>query len=114
MTKIISADNLGEDFNEMLDELKEGETHFLIMRDAETAGVLLSVEKFNEIMQMLEALNSLEYLPADDFDFYGADISGITPIGINGDDKTPANEKGKRSGEELREQAAKLGIHIIK
>jgi PHD/YefM family antitoxin component YafN of YafNO toxin-antitoxin module len=114
MTKIISAEILGESLNRLLDALKQGETHFLIERGEETVGVLLSVEKFNEIMQMLETLNSLEYFPTDEFESYAPDMPPLSGFHLVEDDKSAGGEKGKRSSEEIREDAARLGIHIIK
>jgi PHD/YefM family antitoxin component YafN of YafNO toxin-antitoxin module len=111
MTKIIAAEILGENFNRLLDALKKGETHFLIERDDETVGVLLSVEKFNEIMQMLETLNSLDYIATEDFEMHAPEMRHLEVVE---DYKGQNGEKNKRTSEEIREDAARLGIHIIK
>lgn len=116
MTKIISAELLRTQLNNLLDELNQGETHFIIERNQEVAGVLLSIEKFQEIMQMLEMLNSLDYIPAEDFEpENGLNTPYLSPLPTLNDATPAATEpEPKARTTRLSEAAAKLGIHIVK
>lgn len=62
MAKTISATTLRSQLSSLLDQLKAGETHFVIERNNQAEAVLLNFDKFQEIMQMLEMLNRLEFI----------------------------------------------------
>jgi len=62
MSKTISATILRSQLSTLLDQLQDGETHFIIERNNQPEAVLLNMRKFQEIMQMLELLNRLELI----------------------------------------------------
>src|SRR5437764_8935141 len=62
MGKKISAKELKTQLGSFLDQLEQGQSHFVIERNDQEVAVLLSMEKFRDIMQMLELLNTLDFI----------------------------------------------------
>jgi prevent-host-death family protein len=117
MGKIISATTLRNQLSNLLDELHDGETHFIIERNNEKVAVLLSMEKFKDIMQTLELLNTLEYIGTAGLeeDTLPDDIPDCPeplprPEGV----PLPPRHSHRAANETLESVAAKLGIRVIK
>ena len=102
MGKKISATKLRTQLGDLLDQLDDGETHFVVERNNREVAVLLSMEKFRDIMQMLELFNSLDYIDEVPAEFPVVDV--LRP-------EKPAVPTGR---ENLAAIAEKLGIKIIK
>jgi PHD/YefM family antitoxin component YafN of YafNO toxin-antitoxin module len=121
MGKTISATILRSQLSTLLDQLKAGETHFVIERNNQAEAVLLNITKFQEIMQMLEMLNRLEFIGTEsyeadlrlpdfvkaDYDFEYDDEPEFEPeIAIR-----PSRTARSRA---IESAAARLGIRVIK
>jgi PHD/YefM family antitoxin component YafN of YafNO toxin-antitoxin module len=120
MGRVISATTLRNQLASLLDELKCGEqTHFIIERNNEAAGVLLSMEKFQDIMQTLELLNNLEFIATDGLE---AELEEEDELEHEFPEPLPSSEKPARpprtkhraKRESIESVAAKLGIRVIK
>ncbi|MEI6046098.1 MAG: type II toxin-antitoxin system Phd/YefM family antitoxin [Chloroflexota bacterium] len=118
MGKVISATTLRTQLSSLLDELKCGQTHFIIERNNEAVGVLLSMEKFQDIMQTLELINNLEYLPTEGLE------GELLPEELSQDFPEPMPQRHTKAtstrsttrsnSESIESVAAKLGIRLIK
>ena len=62
MGKTITTSQLRTELTQLLNRLEQGESHFIITRKDRQAAVLLSIEKFRDIMQTLETLRTLEFI----------------------------------------------------
>lgn len=117
MGKTISATTLRSQLSSLLDRLKAGETHFVIERNNQAEAVLLNIEKFREIMQMLEVLNHLEYISVEQPGLEGlpTDLEDVFPEDEQAED-TEHIGKAARSArsESIEAAAARLGIRLIK
>jgi prevent-host-death family protein len=122
MGKKISAKELRTQLSSVLDQLDQGQSHFVIERNNREIAVLLSMEKFLEIMQMLELLNTLDFIDPNGLELgepIPADFPDLVLL-------RPANEAlpepqtpeaprpRNRDGASIEDMAAKLGIRIIK
>lgn len=131
MGKKITVSELRSQLGTVLDQLDSGQTHYVIERNNQEVAVLLSMEKFRDIMQMLELLNTLDFIetgagdleqefsdtilpdfpdltilrPSEEVEKNGAATNGQTP--------TP-RPAPNREGSSIEDVAAKLGIRIIK
>jgi prevent-host-death family protein len=131
MGKKITVSELRSQLGTVLDQLDSGQTHFVIERNNQEVAVLLSMEKFRDIMQMLELLNTLDFIetgagdleqefsdtilpdfpdltilrPTEEVETNGAPTNGQTP---------PPRPNPGREGSSIEDVAAKLGIRIIK
>ncbi|HEX2915252.1 MAG TPA: type II toxin-antitoxin system Phd/YefM family antitoxin [Chloroflexia bacterium] len=135
MGKKISVSELRAQLGGVLDQLDNGQSHFIIERNNQEVAVLLSMDKFKDIMQMLELLNTLEIIETgaelpdpDDNPVDFPDISLLPPYepaanktGAPKESKdskdnieTPAPRSRNRNGSSIEDMAAKLGIRIIK
>lgn len=133
MGKKLTVSELRSQLGTVLDQLDSGQTHFVIERNNQEVAVLLSMEKFRDIMQMLELLNTLDFIEtgAGDLEQDFADsilpdfpdltilrpsaealIPGAEPNG-NGQNPPP-RPAPNRDGSSIEDVAAKLGIRIIK
>ncbi len=125
MSKIISALQAQAELAQLLDQLEKGTSHFIIERNNQPSAVLLNIEKFQEIMQMLDMLNALEFigqtepeaeietgdLPPTDKPVRPEDGPPLTSLpGKQGKERA---SKPARTGS-IEEIAAKLGIRLIK
>ncbi len=128
MGKKISATELRTQLGTLLDQLDNGESHFVIERNNQEAAVLLSMEKFREIMQMLELLNTLDFIDtgagelglelaeATSSDYPELSLLRPQPEEVDPDSASPAptpRTRG-RNGTSVEDMAAKLGIRVIK
>jgi PHD/YefM family antitoxin component YafN of YafNO toxin-antitoxin module len=138
MDRVITASRLRTELSQLLDQLDNGTSHFIIERNNQASAVLLSIEKFRDIMQMLEMLNALEFIGPNDpsledesdlFQFLTTSDDGL-PLATNSqtnegrDDSPslvplPANPEKERQvktarTESVEEAAAKRGIRLIK
>lgn len=117
MGKTISATTLRSQLSSLLDRLQAGETHFIIERNNQAEAVLLNIEKFREIMQMLEMLNHLEYISVDQ-----QGMENLPPDleeAFSEDEQTEAEDRISRAARSARSEsieaaAARLGIRLIK
>jgi len=107
MGKVISATTLRTQLSTLLDELKDGQTHFIVERNNEAAAVLLSITKFQEIMQTLELLNTLEYIGPDE-------ISEVEDGLRDFPEPLPSRAANRSVHESIEVMAARLGIRLIK
>ena len=127
MGKNISATALRSQLSTLLDQLKAGETHFVIERNNQPEAVLLNIHKFQEIMQMLEVINRLEFISPESLevetvlsDLDKADFSAeFDDIFINEPDMyanvNAAHANGRTaSSQAIEDAAARLGIRLIK
>ena len=133
MGKKITVSELRSQLGTVLDQLDSGQTHFVIERNNQEVAVLLSMEKFRDIMQMLELLNTLDFIDTgageleQDFsdsilpDFPDltilrpSDEAGTSGASTNGNGQTPPPRPApNRDGSSIEDVAAKLGIRIIK
>jgi prevent-host-death family protein len=131
MGKKLTVSELRSQLGTVLDQLDSGQTHFVIERNNQEVAVLLSMEKFRDIMQMLELLNTLDFIetgasdleqefsdtilpdfpdltilrPSQEVETNGASPNGQTP---------PPRPNPGREGSSIEDVAAKLGIRIIK
>src|SRR4051794_7116859 len=62
MGKKLTVSELRCQLGTVLDQLDSGQSHFVIERNNQEVAVLLSMEKFRDIMQMLELLNTLDFI----------------------------------------------------
>lgn len=132
MGKKLTVSELRSQLGMVLDQLDSGQTHFVIERNNQEVAVLLSMEKFRDIMQMLELLNTLDFIetgageleqefsdtilpdfpdltilrPSDE----AARTSDTSPNGQT----PPPRPAPNRDGSSIEDVAAKLGIRIIK
>ena len=132
MGKKLTVSELRSQLGTVLDQLDSGQTHFVIERNNQEVAVLLSMEKFRDIMQMLELLNTLDFIetgageleqefsdtiltdfpdltilrPSDE----AAHTSDTSPNGQT----PPPRATPNRDGSSIEDVAAKLGIRIIK
>lgn len=131
MGKKISDQQLRTQLGDYLDQLDQGQTHFVIERDDEEVAVLLSMEKFRDILQTLEMLNTLELIDPDPLkaDLEFPDLHVLPPL-FEPDGLDPANEetapeandgsdnnrsrRRNNGSSSIEDVAAKLGIRIIK
>lgn len=130
MSKTISATALRSQLSSLLDQLKSGETHFIIERNNEAEAVLLNINKFHEIMQMLEVINRLEFIGAESGESHEennlldpdeADLAATDPFfGYDPSqedyeqlDRATRSSRTTRS-ESIEMAAARLGIRVIK
>jgi len=142
MGKEITTTQLRSGLSHLLDMLESGETHFIIKRNNQATAVLLSIDKFRDIMQTLETLRTLELIGQPELesgslqDYLNSllradnhlsdennlslqdDLSNETPespslVSLPGN---PDKEKETRVSREgsVEEAAAKLGIRLIK
>jgi len=135
MDRVITASRLRTELSQLLDQLDNGTSHFVIERNDQATAVLLSIEKFRDIMQMLEMLNALEFIgpndPAleDENDLFQLlttsdqgsttaqpeegreDVPSLVPLPANPDKERQV--KTART-ESVEEAAAKRGIRLIK
>ena len=133
MGKKISVTELRNQLGTLLDLLDQGESHFVIERNNREAAVLLSMDKFRDIMQMLELLNTLDFIDTGaaelgqeltentSLDFPELQLlRPVTPLEPEPEpepEKTkgrPASRSRERNGTSVEDLAAKLGIRIIK
>jgi prevent-host-death family protein len=130
MGKKISVTELRNQLGTLLDLLDQGESHFVIERNNREAAVLLSMDKFRDIMQMLELLNTLDFIDAglgelgqelsDGAAMEFPELQLLRPLPeleeIPPDkDKARSNLRPReRNGASVEDLAAKLGIRIIK
>ena len=131
MGKKITVSELRSQLGTVLDQLDSGQTHFVIERNNQEVAVLLSMEKFRDIMQMLELLNTLHFIETgagdheQEFsDTILPDFPDLTilrptvevqPNGAPTDGQTPPPRPNTgREGSSIEDVAAKLGIRIIK
>ncbi len=124
MAKKISVTELRTQLAGLLDQLGEGQSHFVIERNNQEAAVLLSIEKFREIMQMLELFNTLEFIETgsnhetmeltNDF----PELQIIRPTHDSelaaGKDSAHPPTSRNHHGQAIEAAAAKLGIRLIK
>src|SRR5947209_6503007 len=116
MGKVISATTLRTQLANLLDELKNGQTHFIVERNNEQVAVLLSMEKFQDIMQTLELLNALEYINTDGMEeeFPPDDLRDFPePLPRPEGNPPPPRSSTRSSSESIESVAAKLGIRLI-
>ncbi len=126
MGKKVSVKELQNQLETLLDQLEQGESHFVVERDNQEAAVLLSMEKFRDIMQMLELLNTLDFIDggvADLGQAFGDTattefpelhlLKPSSPEAVTEKDSAPSRSR-KREGSSVEDIAAKLGIRIIK
>ncbi len=122
MEKKITASELRNQLGILLDRLEEGHSHFVVERNNREVAVLLSIEKFREIMQMLELLNTLDFIEpgseeenqerASEF----PDLQLLPPLKETPPGKrtgSPARSHGQE-GHSIEDVAARLGIRVIK
>ncbi len=118
MGKVISTTSLRSHLSSLLDELESGETHFIVRRNNRSTAVLLNWEKFQEIMQMLELLNGMDFIESGNL--MGSHPFDETPHQfpetLPGSETVPApgQPNGRTSGESIETVAARLGIRLIK
>ena len=124
MGKKISVSELRGQLTTLLDQLDQGQSHFIVERNSREVAVLLSMEKFQEIMQMLELLNTLEFIdtgliglddgaPEQDF----PDLMLLPPVENSNPnaEKPPAPKpRSRKSSASIEDMANKLGIRVIK
>jgi len=121
MSKTISATILRSQLSTLLDQLQDGETHFIIERNNQPEAVLLNMRKFQEIMQMLELLNRLELIGGEPLelepslpDFQAEfDDASLTEPEAYVSRATQHTGRTARS-EAIETAAARLGIRLIK
>lgn len=134
MGKKLTVSELRSQLGTVLDQLDSGQTHFVIERNNQEVAVLLSMEKFRDIMQMLELLNTLDFIETgageleQEFSDTGLpefpDLTILRPTERTIDEAAkpsenpPANPQPRpapsRDGSSIEDVAAKLGIRIIK
>ena len=138
MGKKITVSELRSQLGTVLDQLDSGQTHFVIERNNQDVAVLLSMEKFLEIMQMLELLNTLEFIETGagelEQEFSDTvlpefpDLTILRPTERQAErlaedaaknaENPPATPQPRpasgRYGSSIEDVAAKLGIRIIK
>ncbi len=132
MGKKLTVSELRSQLGTVLDQLDSGQTHFVIERNNQEVAVLLSMEKFRDIMQMLELLNTLDFIETGagelGQEFSDAILPDFPDLTIlrpsdeaarasetlpNGQ-ATPSRPAPNRNGSSIEDVAAKLGIRIIK
>lgn len=132
MGKKISVTELRNQLGYLLDRLDQGESHFVVERNNREAAVLLSMEKFHDIMQMLELLNTLDFIDTGAGEL-GQELSDSTSLSFpelqvlrpafleeteeaepQPDKTRPASRSRSRNGSSVEDLAAKLGIRVIK
>jgi prevent-host-death family protein len=142
MGKTITTSQLRTELTQLLNRLEQGESHFIITRKDRQAAVLLSIEKFRDIMQTLETLRTLEFIGEEqlnsgdpdeymdlpllqDLDYDESLNSDLRPedletdleppplVSLPGNGEGEKRQKSPRTGT-LEEAAARLGIRLIK
>ncbi|MEI7555232.1 type II toxin-antitoxin system Phd/YefM family antitoxin [Candidatus Chlorohelix sp.] len=142
MGKEITTTQLRAELSHLLDMLDSGETHFIIKRNNQASAVLLSMDKFRDIMQTLETLRTLEFIGQPELeagslqDYLNSllradnhlsdennlplqdEFSDETPespslVSLPGNPDKEKETKVSREGS-VEEAAAKLGIRLIK
>lgn len=132
MGKKLTVSELRSQLGTILDQLDSGQTHFVIERNNQEVAVLLSMEKFRDIMQMLELLNTLDFIETgageleQEFsdtllpDFPDLTILRPSDATAHVTDASPTTQTSSprsapgRDGSSIEDMAAKLGIRIIK
>lgn len=132
MGKKLTVSELRSQLGTVLDQLDSGQTHYVIERNNQEVAVLLSMEKFRDIMQMLELLNTLDFIETGagelEQEFSDTLLSDFPDLTIlrpsdeaartsdtlpNGQPISP-RPAPNRDGSSIEDVAAKLGIRIIK
>lgn len=123
MGKKVSVTELRNRLGSLLDQLAEGQSHFVVERGNQEVAVLLSIEKFRDIMQMLELLNTLDFIEtgadelgrelSDGLQMEFPDLTLLRPAqeATRVESNSHSQERGKTR---LEDVAAKLGIRVIK
>ncbi|MDB5082799.1 MAG: Antitoxin [Chloroflexi bacterium] len=134
MGKKLTVSELRAQLGTVLDQLDSGQTHFVIERNNQEVAVLLSMEKFRDIMQMLEMLNTLDFIETgaggleQNFSDTGlSDFPDLTILRPTDEAAKNSNAENQpitqtpqprtatgRDGSSIEDVAAKLGIRIIK
>jgi prevent-host-death family protein len=133
MGKKLTVSELRSQLGTVLDQLDKGQTHFVIERNNQEVAVLLSMEKFRDIMQMLEMLNTLDFIDTGaaelEQELSGANLPEFPDLTIlrSGGEKSQDSESppttatpspqprtNGRDSSSIEDVAAKLGIRIIK
>jgi prevent-host-death family protein len=132
MGKKLTVSELRSQLGTVLDQLDKGQTHFVIERNNQEVAVLLSMEKFRDIMQMLEMLNTLDFIETGaaelEQELSGANLPEFPDLTIlrsggeaSQNSETPPNSTPSpqprtngRDSSSIEDVAAKLGIRIIK
>lgn len=125
MHKKISVTELRNQLGNLLDLLGQGQSHFVIERNNQEVAVLLSMEKFQDIMQMLELLNTLDFIDAGGVDLSQDFLEGHSPsfpdLTLLRPNREPQPRKTdeesrlrERGGSSIEDVAARLGIRVIK
>lgn len=130
MGKKLTVSELRSQLGTVLDQLDSGQTHFVIERNNQEVAVLLSMEKFRDIMQMLELLNTLDFIETgageleQEFsdtlmsEFPDLTILRPTDEAARNSENAPNTQQPRatpnRDGSSIEDVAAKLGIRIIK
>lgn len=119
MSKKVSVTELRNQLGNMLRQLEEGQSHFIIERNNQEVAVLLSMEKFRDIMQTLETLNSLDFIEAETLETL--EQVNFPILAILSEQKADvslpkAEEKPQPlpAPSSLEDVAARLGIRILK
>lgn len=131
MGKKLTVSELRSQLGTVLDQLDKGQTHYVIERNNQEVAVLLSMEKFRDIMQMLEMLNTLDFIETGagelEQELSGANLPEFPDLTIlrstgeaaNSSENPPNTPSPQprtngRDGSSIEDVAAKLGIRIIK
>ncbi len=124
MLKKISVSELRSQLTTLLDQLEEGHSHFVIERNNQEVAVLLSMEKFQEIMQMVEMITTLDFIDAGSVGLTVEntgqefpDLMLLPPVkdaeGVTAPERASA-PRPRRSASSIEDMANKLGIRVIK
>jgi prevent-host-death family protein len=121
MNKKISTSELRNRLGNLLDQLEDGHSHFIVERNSREVAVLLSMEKFQEIMATLETLQNLELIeeqPARPLEphFPVREILGrkLPEVAARNGHVPTADNVKPDSGSPAKDAAARLGIGIVK
>jgi prevent-host-death family protein len=123
MNKKITTSELRNRLGNLLDQLEDGHSHFIVERNSREVAVLLSMEKFQEIMATLETLQNLELIeeqPARPREpqFPVLEVLGRKlPEVAAKNGHVPAADNAKdaaASPSPAKDAAARLGIGIVK
>ena len=122
MSKKISVSELRSGLTSLLDQLDQGQSHFVVERNNREVAVLLSMEKFQDIMQMLELLNTLDFIETgsgqDFLEGLDTDFPDLTLLPSPAESPTPPEAvtppRRHRNSSSIEAMANKLGIRVIK
>jgi prevent-host-death family protein len=133
MGKKLTVSELRSQLGTVLDQLDKGQTHFVIERNNQEVAVLLSMEKFRDIMQMLEMLNTLDFIETGAAELEqelseanlpefpdltilrsGGEASQNSESTPTAATPSPQPRTNGRDSSSIEDVAAKLGIRIIK